>query len=83
MPFGNPALRKPSKKAYISGNNTIAVIPIARASRKPIRIEHPIKNKNEDVKYPKIKIKITWMMTAIETKSGFHAKKSIFMLTDS
>ena len=59
MPLGSPAFRNPSKKAYMSGNNTIAVIPIARASRKPIRIEHPIKNKNEDVKYPKIKMKIT------------------------
>ena len=82
MPLGSPALRNPSKKAYISGNNTIAVIPIARASRKPIRIEHPIKNKNEDVKYPKIKIKITWMMTAMETNSGFQVKKSILIRTD-
>ena len=59
MPFGNPALRKPSKKAYMRGNKTIAVIPIARASRNPMRIEHPIKNNKEDVKYPKMKIKMT------------------------
>ena len=83
MPFGNPAFRKPSKKAYIRGNKTIAVTPIARVSRKPIRIEHPIKNKKEDVKYPKIKMKITWMITAIDTKSGFHVKKSILIFIDS
>ena len=59
MPLGSPAFRKPSKKAYISGNNTIAVIAIARASLKPIRTEQQIKNSKEDVKYPSIKINMT------------------------
>ena len=50
MPFGSPAFKKPSKKAYISGNNTMAVIAIARASLKPIKIEQLIRNNKEEVK---------------------------------
>ena len=60
----------------MSGKRITAVMPIARASRKPIRMEQPTRNKNEDVKYPNIKINITWIITAMETKNGFHVKKS-------